>query len=306
MQKETKMFHRLLFSLTFAAGSIAGQSTSSETGVLLLAHGGSGSWNDAVLKLAAKVRATYPTEVAFGMATRRAVQDGVDRLAAVGVKDIVAVPLFVSSHSSVIASTEYLLGLRKDMPVDLKVFANMDHSHGAFASTHKHDSDGTTPVKSLLPVRMTPALNHHRLVEDILVDRAASISNDPENEVVIVVAHGPNPEDDNRKWLADMKLLTTRMKGKTRYQRIDYLTIRDDAPEPIASQAKEEFRKLVSTAKAEGKTALVVPLLMSYGGIEGRLKKRLDGLDYRMPAQGLLPDDRLVEWTLESVRQATK
>ena len=78
-------------------------------------------------------------EVAFGMASRAAIQAAVDRLTARGVTAIVAVPLFVSSHSSVITSTEYLLGLRPDAPADLKIFAKMDHaSHGAPVSPRDH------------------------------------------------------------------------------------------------------------------------------------------------------------------------
>ena len=74
-------------------------------GVLLLAHGGSASWNEHVSALAAKIDPTLPTEVAFGMATRAAIQAAVDRLVARGVTRITAVPLFVSSHSSVITVT---------------------------------------------------------------------------------------------------------------------------------------------------------------------------------------------------------
>lgn len=70
-----------------------------QTGVLLLAHGGQPQWNARVSELAAKVDASKPTEVAFGMATRAHLQTAVDRLVARGVTEIVAVPLFVSSWS---------------------------------------------------------------------------------------------------------------------------------------------------------------------------------------------------------------
>ncbi len=61
------------------------------------------------------------------MATKSTMQAAIDRLKARGVTEIVAVPLFVSSHSSVIDSTAYLLGLRKEKPEDLTMFASMDH-----------------------------------------------------------------------------------------------------------------------------------------------------------------------------------
>src|SRR3990167_6710262 len=94
-----------------AISMASGAERTSGTGILLLAHGGSGPWNERVLAVATVVNQTYPTEVAFGMASRASIQTAVDRLAARGASRIVAVPLFVSSHSSVITSTEYLLGL---------------------------------------------------------------------------------------------------------------------------------------------------------------------------------------------------
>ncbi len=82
-------------------------------GVLLLAHGGSAQeWNEEVRHVADQVDLTLPTEVAFGMATRSSMQAAVNRLVARKVTEIVAVPLFVSSHSSVIDSISYLLDLR--------------------------------------------------------------------------------------------------------------------------------------------------------------------------------------------------
>ena len=45
------------------------------TGVLLLAHGGQALWNQTVHDIAAQVDRRYPTEVAFGMASKPAIAD---------------------------------------------------------------------------------------------------------------------------------------------------------------------------------------------------------------------------------------
>ena len=90
-----------------AARVDASASEQSRPGILLLAHGGSAQWNDNVRALAARVDKDQPTEVAFGMARRANIQTAVDALVARGVTEIVAVPLFVSSYSSVVTSTEY-------------------------------------------------------------------------------------------------------------------------------------------------------------------------------------------------------
>lgn len=271
-------------------------------GILLLAHGGSQNWNNTVNELAAGVNKNTPTEVAFGMANKRSMDHAVQQLAARGVQQIVAVPLFISSHSSVITSTEYLLGLRQEAPPDLAIFARMKHGHGVSSHAVIDASfDPTTPIKSPVPIRMTSALDRHPLVAEILLARASKISQEPKSEVVVIVAHGPVPDDDSAKWLADMQSLAERMRAASSFRRIEYLTVRDDAPEEVRAKATAELRKVVEMATGEGSRVLVVPLLLSYGGIELGIKKRLEGLSYTMSPQGLLPDERLAEWVLLAV-----
>ncbi len=281
-------------------------------GVVLLAHGGSAlEWNEEVRHVADQVDLTMPTEVAFGMATKSSMQAAVNRLVARKVTEIVAVPLFVSSHSSVIDSISYLFGLRSQEPEDLKMFAEMDHGNGSMTMDHgamSHDpsmsSEARKPISSPVPIRMASALDHHRIVADILGDRAASISRDPAHEVVVLIAHGPVPDDENKLWLANMGTLADEMKQQSHYAGIESLTLRDDADKPVRDAATQQLRQKVEQISKGGNTALIVPLLLSYGGIEDGLRKRLEGLNYRMPSQALLPDKRIVDWVIDSA-QAT-
>ena len=298
----------LLASVT---ARVSTQSPSSE-GVLLLAHGGSARWNDSVLNVAKTVDQSVPTEVAFGMASRASIQAAVDKLTARGVTRIVAVPLFVSSHSSVITSTEYLLGLREEAPADLKVFARMNHEPAGTAtaaddSAHGPDhrapaADVTSPITTALPVRMTAALNRHPLVAQIVTDRAKSISANPAAEAVILVAHGPVPEDDNRRWLEDMAVLADHVRGSAPFAAVEFMTVRDDAGAALREAATRELRDRVERQIATGRKVLIVPHLMSFGGIEQGVRKRLEGLEYTMTSQALMPDDRIVQWVLASAR----
>ncbi len=291
------------------------------TGILLLAHGGRPEWNARVEELARAVDAGQPTEVAFGMATRANIQAAVDRLVARKVSRIVAVPLFVSSYSSVITSTEYLLGLRKDMPPDLHVFARMSHGahgHGAPAAAQgsaapppadQHAGhapaaasihvDGTTPVVSPVPISMTPALNSHPQVVAIAVDRARAISSRPPDEAVVLVAHGPVPDEDNARWLRALQVVATGVQASAPYAGVDYLTVRDDAPKPVRDAAAAELRGVVERHTAQGRRVLIVPMLLSFGGIEQGLRTRLDGLSFTMADRGLMPDERILAWVRE-------
>jgi sirohydrochlorin ferrochelatase len=298
----------LVAALVCIASLAWAQAAAPPTGVLLLAHGGSPAWNERVTALAATVDARVPVEVAFGMATRANIQAAVDRLAARGVKEIVATPLFVSSHSSVVTSTAYLLGLRADKPADLAIFAKMNHgAHGGGHGDHATHgaapaADPTSPIVSPVPVRMTPALGRHAVVSDILLSRAQSISTSPDEEAVVLVAHGPSPEDENALWLADMAVLAARIRTAVPFASIDYLTVRDDAEKVVRESATAQLRSIVSGRVAEGKRVLIVPLLMSFGGIEQGIRKRLEGLDYTMASQGLMPDDRLATWVIEMAK----
>jgi sirohydrochlorin ferrochelatase len=295
---------RILPLLLFAV--VIARTASADPGILLLAHGGSAEWNARVTELVAKVDRTRPTEVAFGMATRATIQSAIDKLVARGVTDIVAVPLFVSSWSTVITSTEYLLGLRAEAPAALAAYAKMNHAPPAGASGtattghagHTTAAVGTTPVKSPVRIRMTPALNDHPIVADVLTSRARAISRNPAQEALVIVAHGPNEEEDNRRWLADMRSLAARVGQAERFASIEQLTLRDDAPEPVRDAATEQLRGIVRRELSAGRRVLIVPLLISFGGIERGLRERLDGVSFTMAEAALMPDDRLAAWVL--------
>jgi sirohydrochlorin cobaltochelatase len=238
------------------------------------------------------------------MADRTTMQSAVSRLMQRGVGRIVAVPLFVSSHSSVIESSQYLLGARVEAPPALALFAKMRHGTGAGAAApdHNHHSDaaepadGTRPVDTTLPIRVTAALDHDPVVADVLLSRARAISRDPKSEVVVLVAHGPTSDEENQLWLNDMQLVAGRIGEALPFAGVESLTVRDDAPKPIRDAAAAHLREVVSQASSRGHRVLVVPLLLAYGGIEKGIRERLAGLTYEMAIGGLLPDDRLATW----------
>ncbi len=277
----------------------AQEPASRSVGVLLLAHGGSASWDANVRDIAGAVDAVHPTEVAFGMASRLAIQAAVDRLESRGVTSIVAVPLFISSHSSVITSTEYLLGAREEMPQALHAFAKMQH--GAGHGGHRPDPHGTKPINTNVRVRMATALDAHPLVAAIVADRAASVSRTAAHEAVVLVAHGPVSDGENARWVSNLTAIGARVANTHGFASVDGLTVRDDAPTPIRDAATRELRALVEKRRAEGRRVLIVPVLLSYGGIEAGIRERLDGLDYALSRQALAPDARLATWVLEQV-----
>ncbi|HEU5289446.1 MAG TPA: CbiX/SirB N-terminal domain-containing protein, partial [Cyclobacteriaceae bacterium] len=197
-------------------------------GVLILAHGGSPTWNQQIEDAVKPIRQKYPVEIAFGMALPRTIQEGIDKLEALGVNKIIVVPFFISSHSFIIRQTEYLLR-KRDVLADPAVV--MDHSSGGHEShgqqkqsgnhdahsqhgSHSGDKPSLQPLTFKSEIILTKALDDHPIVADILFSRIKELSANAGNETVIIVGHGPNPEEDNRKWVATMESLTDQVLEK--------------------------------------------------------------------------------------------
>ncbi|MBS1491381.1 MAG: hypothetical protein JSS93_12720 [Bacteroidetes bacterium] len=296
-------------------------------GVLVLAHGGSEAWNQLIVGTTESIGKKYPVEVAFGMALPRTLQEGIDKLENKGVNKIVVVPLFISSHSFIIRQTEYLLKKRNvlaDSPVV------MDHSPGVENNTHgsmdthhsnnmshgsgheSHESSHTTlpQLNFKSEVILTQALDDSPIVAEILYARIKELSVNPNNETVIIVGHGPNPEEDNKNWVKTMESLAAQVQQKQKKEGIASrfifsVTVRDDANREVYEQAKENLRALVRQASKQG-DVIVVPLLLSKGGIEQGIIKRLDGLTYKWSGKMLLPDPKVEQFIENSVKEAIR
>jgi sirohydrochlorin ferrochelatase len=271
-------------------------------GVLLLAHGGDPTWNETVSKLAAAVRGTRDVEVAFGMADGDAMQAAVSKLEKAGDRRIVAVPLFVSSHSNLYRHTAYLLGVAaepsKEFLDAMGAMAHAGHVHG-----HHMDMDAMNRrVKTKLPVSLAPALDADPLVGRILAERAKALSKDPSKEALVLVAHGPIEEDDDKAWLADLGKLAEAVRSQLPFAETAVATLRDDAPPPVREAAVKKLRGTVETL-SKSYAVLVVPVVVAPGGIEAKMKKDLDGLEFRWDGRTLAPDALLADWIESRVKE---
>src|SRR5699024_1033253 len=174
-------------------------------------HGGSAEWNNLVKEAAQPLEKDYPVAFAWGMANSKTLQEAIYQLEGKGVTKIIAVPLFVSSYSPIIRQTEYLLGKRDtlaDAPMPI-----MDHSGGSSGHMHMHmpKKSEVKPLKVKAEVILTHALDDHDVVAQILADRVAALSTNPSNETVILAAHGPNKEEDNKQWIANLESLSKKI-----------------------------------------------------------------------------------------------
>lgn len=283
-----------------ALSAVAQQKT---IGVLVLAHGahhGHGekraghvhgeqpseeipSWNASVLEAVKPLKDTYPLEVAFGMADTETIKEAVHKLEEKGVSGVIVVPLFISSHSPIIGNSRYILGLQKELPY-------------------------TTDVKSLprleskLRFSMTEALNDSPLVAEILLERSRELSTSPEKETVILVGHGPNDENENKLWLDDMQKLAAYVCKKRGFKEVKVATWRSDAPKEIKDKAIYELRTMVKTSGEDGRV-IIIPHLLSSGGVENEIVEALKGLTYIFNGKTLLPHENITRWIEKQVEE---
>lgn len=258
-------------------------------GILLLAHGAhthsghaqpsANPWNENIERLARSLDERRPTEVAFGMADPQAMQAAIDRLEARGIREIAVIPLFISSYSPIIGNFRYILGLQPEL---------------AKTTSLRH----LDRVSSTARFRFSGAMDAHPLISEILLERALAVAADPAKTRVIVIAHGPNDEEENRLWLRDMETHAAFLRERGGFRNVIVLTHRNDAPAPVKAEARAVFRRQVAAA---GETAIgtgaavVVPLLLSAGGIEAQVEADLEGLAYRF-ARPLMPHPNIEQW----------
>jgi len=291
-------------------------------GVLLLAHGGDPRWNSEVTALRGQIDAKVPTEVTFGMAFGQAqvreIQDGVNRLERRGVKKIVAVPLFVSSDSEVMDQVRFVFGIEKapskTLSDRMKAMGGHDHGYGHSIGEKPEDSgfnsyfnaDDSKRVKTKVPLVLTPALDDHPLVTEILLEHAKGLSQEPKKETVILVGHGPVEDDKNRSWLEMMSRLGGTVQKKGGFKAVRAATLRDDAGAEVRDAAAKELRSMVQAAANGGGRAIVVPDLIAQGGIEPHIVRALEGLHYAWDGKTLMPHKSITEWALQRAEAGAK
>lgn len=254
-------------------------------GVLILAHGGSAEWNRTVSALVAETQLPYPHAIAFGMGMHgqevAAMQQALDQLAQAGAGRIVALPLLVCSHSEVMDQFAYLLRVKPEGPWQEYI----------------------QPLTLPAPVTLQPALDDDPVVSTVLLERARALSRTPARETVVLIAHGPVSEAHNTQWLGVMARLAARLKQEGGFNAVVPTTLRDDAPPAVREAAVQQIQTVVRT-QGQDSDVLVLPLLLSKGGIEHKLPKLLQGLTYRYAGETLLPHPAFTHWLQARIASA--
>ena len=276
----------------------------SESGVLVMAHGGTDQWNAAIQEAVAPLQQYCPTVVSFGMADPETLQESVRDLESRGVTRIVVARLFVSGESFR-EQTEYLLGLRPDPPE----YFLLHHSPGVMSSGSGHDTDRPRPHDMLYPSESHPidpihttssfVLTHNGLYDSpeigkIVAERVRDLSRRPESESVLVLAHGVGDDRLNSHWVDRIEQISGEIRRIGSFQDIRVETLREDWRDK-RKLAEQRIRDYVVEEDHSGEV-LVVPFRV-YGF--GPYESVLEGLSYRSDGRGLLPHPSVTEWLMK-------
>jgi sirohydrochlorin cobaltochelatase len=254
-------------------------------GLLVMAHGGSPEWNQAILDAVKPLQDRYALEVAFGMADACSIQQSVRDLEAKGVRRVGVVRLFVSGESWY-ERTEQILGVKDGAPAA----KSGECAGGDHASHHSMALFRIETQSSFVLSRQ--GLSEAAEMGAILAERASALSRNPEKEDVLVLAHGPGDDAENERWLVNLNARAGEIRRARPFHDVEVMTLREDWPEK-RKEAEQRVRDFVSRAASEGRRAIVIPFRL-YGF--GPYEKVLSGLEYATDRQGLLPHANVAQW----------
>jgi sirohydrochlorin ferrochelatase len=281
---------------TLSPSAVAAQSSPASVGTLLVAHGGGPVWDAAVDSLARSVRTGGPVAVSLLMgpgATTHRFQDAVAQLVAKGAREVVVVPVFVSSHSGHIEQIRYLT--RETDSLDME----MMH--------HLHMSGITRPTVGV-PIRVTAALDNAPQLARVLSEHAKKLATDPSRQALFLIGHGPNDADNNARWMTNLRQVADSVREWTGFRDVKVGLIRDDAPAEVRAEAVKEIRETIRLQHdITQKPVVVVPILVSSGSVSNtKVPGDLKDLPVVYNAVPLLPNAAIARWVEARVREASR
>jgi sirohydrochlorin ferrochelatase len=277
----------LIVVLSISGAAAAETAKPDSFGLLIMAHGGSTEWNQSVLDAVEQLKAPYPVAVAFGMAAACSIQKEVRSLEEQGVRKVGVVRLFISGESWY-ERTEQILGLRDGAPPAAETAAACEGSHPA-----NHHSMALFRIDSKASFTLSKqGLSEAPEIGAIVAERAGARSRDPKNEDVLVLAHGPGDDEENRRWLAHMDARAAEVRKSRLYHNVSVMTLREDWPDK-RKLAEEQIRSFVTRSTSQGRRVIVVPFRLSGFGPYAEV---LTGLDYQADRSGFLPHANVTRW----------
>jgi|TARA_B100000959_G_scaffold142496_1_gene149570 hypothetical protein len=252
-----------------------------EVGIVIMPHGATQPYNDAVEKTIEPLRKMYKIEMAYGMGDSGTIQHAVSKLEQQGIKKIVFVRMYSLSRQFR-DKTDYILGIRDHLP---------------------EGWEGSTPkkIRTSAVIKSFGGYEEDILTAEILMERIKEVSKKPSEETIVLLAHGAKEDQDDIAWRNTMKINIDWIKKqfKTPFKGIVALTLREDW-QGKREVALKEIRKVIEKESRSGKVLVIANRL--YGS--GPYSELLKGLDYQINKKGFAPHPNLTRWLENGIEKA--
>ena len=250
-------------------------------GVVVMPHGATKPYNDAIEKTIEPLKKKYQVEMAYGMGDSISLQNAISNLEGKGIKRIVFVRMYPSSDQFK-EKTDYILGLDSRVP---------------------EQWDGLIPsqVRTSAIINTFGGYEEDSLIAGIFLDRIKEVSKNPTEETIILLAHGGKNEQAEklRNEKMDSHISWIQKQSNPPFKKIIGMTLREDWPDKRAKAVKE-IKKVVKEGNSSGKVIIISNRLYGSGPYNHFLK----GLEFEMNSKGLAPHPNLTKWLEKGIEIA--
>ena len=261
---------------------VSNKGVNGSLGVLVLAHGAGEVGDRTLAEKIEPLGQIFPMAISFGMTMMQSshIQSSIDHLVAAGAKKILVMPAMTTTENSQLRQWHYVFGLR-----DEATYATIPR------------------VKTDVEVIVAPPLEGHPLLGEVVLDYANELSEDPSNESVFLVAHGPTDNDDNEKVLVGLNILAKYILEDGAFSEVKVISLQNDAPKPIRDANIKKLRSWTASANNEGKPVLIVTNLIFARGIQNQIREALEGYEYKFNAKAVSQHPNFAKWIEEAIRK---
>ena len=281
--EEILLHPNILYWMKKAANKYMPLSSHETIGVVIMPHGATKPYNDAVEKTIEPLKTKYKVEMAYGMGDAVTIQNAISRLENQGIKKIVFVRMYPTSNQ-LKEKTDYILGLSDKIP---------------------EQWDGLIPsqIRSSTIINTFGGYEEDNLIAGIFLERIKEFSEKPEEETIILLAHGGsnNQAEILRKKKMRNHIDWVQKQFKPPFKKIIGMALREDWPEK-REKALNEIKRIIAEGNKEGKVIIISNRL--YGS--GPYKHFLKGLNFEMNSKGLAPHPNLTHWLAKGIELAIK
>ncbi len=253
-----------------------------KVGILTLAHGFKEPGNTQFRAAFQDVATEYPSSYALGMAMMSSdtIASAVQRLEEAGAETIIVMPVTTADNSTLTRQWQYIFG-NADEPAYLD----------------------TEIVSSKAKLIWTPTPTAHPIVAEIMGDYAKGLSEDPANETLFILGHGPQSKEDNDKELAILAKHAATIKERLGFAEVKYYNVQDDAPPDVRKANVKAIRADVDSEAAKGRRIIAVTTMLTASSVVRRLKEDV-GPKADFEGRGLMEHPRFKDWINEQIEIA--